>query len=74
MGAAKPTRLRVFVNGQSVSAAGLAGADVASDGTVTVDGPRLYRLVKSPQNLTGANLELQLGADISLNAFTFDSK
>jgi hypothetical protein len=65
--------VRVLVNGKPAAAAGLGGADVSADSTVTVSGSRLYRLVKSSSMLNGATLELQFDQGISANAFTFDS-
>jgi cytochrome c biogenesis protein CcdA/thiol-disulfide isomerase/thioredoxin len=73
MGSSNPAKVTVLLNGKSVSAQGLAGADVAPDGTVTVSQPRLYRLVKSAAMLQGATLELRFESGITVNAFTFDS-
>ena len=45
------------------------GADVAN-GTVKLDGPKLYRLVKSDAAVTGT-LRLTFSRGVSVNAFTF---
>ena len=73
MGAQVPAKVKVLVNGQAVTATGLAGADVGPDSTITVSGSRLYRLVKSNAMLNGATLELQFDPGVAINAFTFDS-
>ena len=64
-----PKSVSVKVNGQLVS--DLKGEDVNNTGILTVNGARLYRLVKSPTLLNDAELELSLPSGVNLNAFTF---
>ncbi len=52
---------------------GLAGSDIGADSMLKIDGPRLYRLVKSGNLLSGATVELQFENGVTANAFTFDS-
>jgi cytochrome c biogenesis protein CcdA/thiol-disulfide isomerase/thioredoxin len=73
MGGVVGSKVKVLVNGKPAAAAGLAGADVGSDSRLTIDGPRLYRLVKSDSLLRGAIIELQFDNGVTANAFTFDS-
>ena len=73
MGASTPARVTVKVNGQLVTAAQVAGADVGADGQALVGDSRLYRLVKSDKLLKDATLELDLPTGVAVNAFTFDS-
>ncbi len=61
----------VKVNGTSVSPVNLGGSDVNASGRVPVDGARLYRLVRAPELLRDATLELDVPTGIKLNAFTF---
>jgi hypothetical protein len=49
----------------------MLGADVAANGTVTLDGPRAYRLVESQQSTGGTTLRLTFSQGVSANAFTF---
>lgn len=46
------------------------GADV-TDGTVTLSGARLYRLVKLPEGTDGTTVTLTFDAGVKANAFTF---
>jgi cytochrome c biogenesis protein CcdA/thiol-disulfide isomerase/thioredoxin len=48
-----------------------AGADVVNGNTVTIDGPRLYKLVQSDSFLKNATLQLTFPTGITINAFTF---
>lgn len=48
----------------------VAGADV-HQGTVTIDGERLYRLVKLPHNIHQATVTLTVPEGVRANAFTF---
>ena len=73
MGSDTPHKVKVLVNGKPVAEAGVAGVDVGADSTATIDGSRLYRLVKSDSLLRGAVIELQFESGITANAFTFDS-
>lgn len=73
MGSDTPRKVKVLVNGKPASEAGVAGVDVGADSTATIDGSRLYRLVKSDALLRGAVIELQFDSGITANAFTFDS-
>ncbi len=73
MGGTIGAKVKVLVNGKPAADVGLAGADVGADSTLTIDGPRLYRLVKSDSVLRGEIIELQFETGITANAFTFDS-
>jgi cytochrome c biogenesis protein CcdA/thiol-disulfide isomerase/thioredoxin len=73
MGGSIGAKVRVLVNGKPAADQGLAGADVGPDSKATIDGPRLYRLVKSGNMLKNAIIELQFDSGVTVNAFTFDS-
>jgi cytochrome c biogenesis protein CcdA/thiol-disulfide isomerase/thioredoxin len=73
MGGTIGAKVRVLVNGKPAADQGLAGADVGPDSKATIDGPRLYRLVKSSNMLKNAIIELQFDSGVTVNAFTFDS-
>ena len=73
MGADKPTAITVKINGQLATPTNLGGADVNNEGQVIVDDERLYKLIKSPDFLTGALLELEVPQGVFINAFTFGS-
>ncbi|HEX2858451.1 MAG TPA: cytochrome c biogenesis protein CcdA [Propionibacteriaceae bacterium] len=60
-------RIDVRVNGAVAD----RGPDVRPDGTVVLDGPRLYHLVHSDRPLYGSALRLRLDPGIGVNAFTF---
>jgi thiol-disulfide isomerase/thioredoxin len=47
------------------------GGDVDANGDLTIDGPRLYKLVKTSDFLQMHNLELTFPAGVYANAFTF---
>lgn len=59
-------KIRVQVEGASQP----GGADVVGD-VATIDGARMYRLVRLPQATTGATVTLTFDKDIRANAFTF---
>ncbi|HYD35739.1 MAG TPA: cytochrome c biogenesis protein DipZ [Vitreimonas sp.] len=69
MGADHPTEFLVKVNGQLQ----FLGEDVSPDGKGSVAEHRLYKLVKSPELLENATLELVLSPGIKAFAFTFGS-
>jgi len=71
-GAGKPASVKMLLNGQPISQAGAAGADV-HDNTVTIDGSRLYRLLSFTSFTSGQIIELQVPDGVELNAFTFGS-
>ena len=60
-------RMDVLVDGVSSA----RGPDVRSDGSVVLDGPRLYHLVHSDHPLYGSVLRLRVDPGIGVNAFTF---
>lgn len=66
------TLLTLKVNGQKVTAS-TSGEDVDASGNVTLDGPRMYKLVKLPEFRTGQILDISVPAGVSVNAFTFGS-
>ena len=59
-------KIRVEVEG----AVQPGGADVMG-GVVTIDGARMYRLVRLPEATTGTTVTLTFDKDIRANAFTF---
>ena len=63
--------IRVSVNGKALSSTDFAGADVRKDGTVVLDGARLYKLVEATTPLTDKQLTLSFPAGVTVNAFTF---
>ncbi len=48
-----------------------AGMDVDASGKVTIDGARLYRLVRAEAPASGSTLRLTFSRGVSANAFTF---
>jgi hypothetical protein len=66
MGGPPGSTVKVTVDGQAV-----LGADVGANSTVTLDGPRSYRLVESQQSTGGTTLRLTFSQGVSANAFTF---
>ncbi len=65
----KPVSLKL--NGQSVTASQYGGSDVDAGGQLHLDGPRLYRLIKSPKFLREAELSITVPSGATVNAFTF---
>lgn len=66
-----PAAVRVLVDGDVPGA--LAGADVAADGTVAVDVPRMYQLIHS-DDVDRRSLTLETDSDgLAAFAFTFTS-
>jgi len=55
----------------AVDASATLGSDVGPNSTVTLSGPRMYRIVESTQSSTGATLRLTFSQGVSANAFTF---
>ena len=73
MGGRVGGKVKILVNGKPAATQGLAGADVGADSTLTIDGARLYRLVKSDDLLKSVVIKLQFDSGVTTNAFTFDS-
>ena len=65
------TRIRGQVNGKPLSPGNLGGADVGPDGTVSLNGARLYKLIKSSDFINGKELMLAFPSGVTVNAFTF---
>jgi cytochrome c biogenesis protein CcdA/thiol-disulfide isomerase/thioredoxin len=55
----------------AVDASATLGSDVGPNNTVTLSGPRMYRIVESNQPSAGATLRLTFSQGVSANAFTF---
>jgi cytochrome c biogenesis protein CcdA/thiol-disulfide isomerase/thioredoxin len=68
-GAPTPSTVTVSFNGQPVSNAGDAGADI-SNSQVTMQLSNLYRIV-SFKHFTSGTVELSVPSGVSLNTFTF---
>jgi len=67
----KPVRFRVLLDGKPLPAAD-AGADVAADGTGTVNEHRLYQLVRQRGTIGPHRFEIEfLDAGVQAYAFTF---
>ncbi|MBO1748692.1 cytochrome c biogenesis protein DipZ [Stenotrophomonas indicatrix] len=67
----KPVRFRVLLDGKPLPAAD-AGADVAADGTGTVDEHRLYQLIRQRGTIGPHRFEIEfLDAGVQAYAFTF---
>jgi cytochrome c biogenesis protein CcdA/thiol-disulfide isomerase/thioredoxin len=66
MGAPPGSTVRVAVDSSAT-----LGSDVGPNSTVTLSGPRMYRLVESRQSSAGATLRLTFSQGVSANAFTF---
>ncbi|PII14441.1 cytochrome C biogenesis protein [Stenotrophomonas indicatrix] len=67
----KPVRFRVLLDGKPLPAAD-AGADVAADGTGTVNEHRLYQLIRQRGTIGPHRFEIQfLDAGVQAYAFTF---
>ena len=67
----KPVRFRVLLDGKPLPAAG-AGADVAADGTGTVNEHRLYQLIRQRGTIGPHRFEIEfLDAGVQAYAFTF---
>ena len=65
------TRIGGQVDGKPLSPGNLGGADVGSDGTVSLNGARLYKLIKSSDFINGKELTLVFPSGVTINAFTF---
>ncbi len=68
-GAPQPTPVSVSFNGQPVSQAGAAGADVTNS-QVNVQLSNLYRIVRF-KSFTSGTVELDVPTGVNLNTFTF---
>lgn len=68
-GAPNPSTLSVSFDGQPVSNAGVAGADI-NNSQVNMQLPNLYRIV-SFKHFTSGTVELDVPSGVSLNTFTF---
>jgi len=67
----KPVRFRVLLDGKPLPAAD-AGADVAADGTGTVNEHRLYQLIRQQGTIGPHRFEIEfLDAGVQAYAFTF---
>ncbi|QZN82729.1 cytochrome c biogenesis protein DipZ [Stenotrophomonas sp. DR822] len=67
----KPVRFRVLLDGKPLPAAD-AGADVAADGTGTVNEHRLYQLIRQRGPISPHRFEIEfLDAGVQAYAFTF---
>lgn len=67
----KPVRFRVLLDGKPLPAAD-AGADVAADGTGTVNEHRLYQLIRQRSTIGPHRFEIEfLDAGVQAYAFTF---
>ncbi|MEG0192806.1 MAG: cytochrome c biogenesis protein DipZ [Stenotrophomonas sp.] len=67
----KPVRFRVLIDGKPLPAAD-AGADVAADGTGTVNEHRLYQLIRQRGTVGPHRFEIEfLDAGVQAYAFTF---
>ncbi len=51
----------------------LSGKDVGSDGTITIDSARLYKIINADSFLDGSTLTLTFPSGVTVNAFTFGS-
>ena len=65
------TRVGISIDGKPLSPTNFGGIDVGADGTVTLGGARLYKLVASDMFLSGKQLTLKFPSGINVNAFTF---
>lgn len=59
------------LNGRGVTANQSGGSDVNSAGQIDLNGPRLYRLVKSDRFLRDSVLDITVPSGVTVNAFTF---
>mgnify|MGYP001548629665 FL=1 len=67
---AKPVRFRVTIDGAPPGAA--HGSDVAADGSGTIDGQRLYQLVRQPGDIQDRTFTIEfLDPGVDAYAFTF---
>ena len=66
MGGPSGSTVKVAVSGQAT-----LGSDVGPNSTVTLSGPRMYRIVESKQSSAEATLRLTFSQGVSANAFTF---
>lgn len=67
------TRIGAEVDGKPLSLGNLGGADVRRDGTVSLNGARLYKLVKSNDFIRVKELTFVFPTGVLINAFTFGS-
>lgn len=67
------TRIGAEVDGKPLSPRNLGGADVGPDGTVSLNGARLYKLIKSNDFISAKELTLVFPSGVTINAFTFGS-
>lgn len=72
MGADKPKKVRISIDGDKASKTNFAGDDV-ENGIVNVEEYKLYKLVKFDKFKENKIIELELPAGVQLNAFTFGS-
>ncbi|CAG4926108.1 cytochrome c biogenesis protein DipZ [Paraburkholderia saeva] len=67
---ARPVRFRVTIDGAPPGAA--HGSDVAADGSGTIDGQRLYQLVRQPGDIQDRTFAIEfLDPGVNAYAFTF---
>jgi len=66
MGGPSGSTVKVAVAGQAT-----LGSDVGPNSTVTLSGPRMYRIVESTESSAGGTLRLTFSRGVSANAFTF---
>ena len=71
MGADQEKTVSVKINGNNIVAQNIQGSDVGSDNKIKVQYSRLYKILKSPDFLQDAELELTFQKGINVNAFTF---
>lgn len=65
------TRIGTELDGKPLSPGNLGGADIGSDGTVSLNGARLYKLIKSNDFISGKEVTLVFPSGVTINAFTF---
>jgi thiol-disulfide isomerase/thioredoxin len=68
-GADEPTKMTILIDGEPVG--DLAGADVDSNGQVTVQAETLYHLIADPDGVNQHQLEIQAEEGAKIYTFTF---
>ncbi|MDP1720963.1 MAG: cytochrome c biogenesis protein CcdA [Candidatus Nanopelagicaceae bacterium] len=64
-------RVGVSVDGKPLPSTNLRGSDVDANGTVSLNGARLYKLIKSNDFISAKELTLVFPSGVTINAFTF---
>ena len=65
------TSVSATINGSPLTSTNGGGNDVAENGAIRINGPRLYKIVSFPTFQSGRVLTLTVPTGVTVNAFTF---